>query len=60
MIENFKAELEIARTKEVLNTYGVMEDSKLTIQIVEAEDLRMNQSTGGSPIEPYVMIMVEG
>jgi hypothetical protein len=41
IIENFKSELEIARTKEVLNTYGVMEDSKLTIQVVEAEDLRM-------------------
>ena len=59
-IETFKAELEVARIQEVLNTYGVMVDSKMTVQVVEAEDLRTTQSAGGSPIEPYVLLTLEG
>lgn len=59
-IETFKAELEVARTQEVLNTYGIMTDSKMTVQVVEAEDLRTTQSAGGSPIEPYVLLSLEG
>ena len=59
-IDTFKAELEVARTQEVLNTYGIMTDSKMTVQVVEAEDLRTTQSAGGSPIEPYVLLSLEG
>ncbi len=60
IIETFHEELEMARTSEVLNKDGIMLDSKLTIEVVEAEDLRTTQSTGGSPIEPYIVIEIEG
>ena len=50
----------MARIHEVLNTHGIMVDSKMTVQVVEAEDLRTTQSAGGSPIEPYVLLTLEG
>ncbi len=50
----------MARIQEVLNTHGIMVDSKMTVQVVEAEDLRTTQSAGGSPIEPYVLLTLEG
>jgi Ca2+-dependent lipid-binding protein len=37
-----------------------MNDSKLSVEVVEAEDLRTTQSAGGSPIEPYILINIEG
>lgn len=37
-----------------------MENSQLTIQVIEAEDLRTTESNGGSQIEPYVILAVEG
>jgi len=30
------------------------------VQVIEAEDLRATNSLGGSPIEPYVVMAIEG
>jgi len=40
----------------VLNKYGVMEGSQLTVQVVEAEGLQR----GKDPFEPYVILAIEG
>ena len=40
----------------MLNKYGVMEGSQLTVQVIEAEGLQR----GKDPFEPYVILAIEG
>jgi hypothetical protein len=51
---------EDAKRNEVLNKYGVMENSQLTVHVIQAEDIRSIYTEGGSIIEPYVILAVEG
>ncbi len=45
-IDEFGARLGDARQGEVLNNNGIMENSLLTVHVVQAEDLRMSQQEG--------------
>ena len=54
-----------------LNRYGMMENSILTVHVLQAEDLRATETesknylnysdlyTGGTPMEPYVILAIE-
>ncbi len=37
-----------------------MEGSKLTVEVVEADEIKIERSPGGSKIEPYVVLAIEG
>lgn len=39
---------------------GIMEDSQLSVHVMEAEDLRTTETIGGSKIEPLVVLKIEG
>ena len=36
-----------------------MDNSILTVHVLEAEDLRATESEGGSSMEPYVILHIE-
>lgn len=59
-IEQFSLQYEDARKNEILNKYGVMENSQLNVHVIQAEDVRAIHTEGGSVVEPYVLMMVEG
>ncbi|CDW90728.1 c2 domain containing protein [Stylonychia lemnae] len=44
---------------EKLNRYGIMENSVLTVHVLQAEDLRTLDMEDGSQTEPYVILAIE-
>lgn len=59
-IEQFHLQYEDAKRNEILNKFGVMEHSQLTVHVIQAEDVRAIHTEGGSVVEPYVLLTIEG
>jgi len=58
-MDEFQERLENAKETEVLNKFGIKENSTLTVHVMQAEDLRANESEGGSLPELHVIVSIE-
>mmetsp|Transcript_23793 Transcript_23793/g.23563 ORF Transcript_23793/g.23563 Transcript_23793/m.23563 type:complete len:164 (-) Transcript_23793:460-951(-) len=57
IVEEYQGKLSEAREKEQKNEYGIMKDSMLTVNVVDAQDLLAMDSSGLS--DPYVILECE-